>query len=295
MTLATKENPGLLMYVTSWCILATGGMDQEPYKRQILPPNSYGVDVSIPTPNVSAGKSGVKQVRSCHLPNEKGCRLLNAKLSTVGCSTALPDGLSKDLHEHCLFTSAFSLHWWSSPVSRMTLCTGSAFLVAAGVAQSQSHVLFSLDCGVSWAEEQKPSSTSGSSLALSSRLVSFVTACLPWKGGNASPSKTCLCTVSQALPRMASCGSRLRPGAGIKDVESRRAGCALDSSAVQMQRHPLHADLPESAFKDAADYGLRGSARELCEGMGLWGPRTLFTRGLLTAGCPWAWDVCRIC
>ena len=34
------------------------------------------------------------------------------------------------------------------------------------------------------------------------------------------------------------------PGAGIKDVESCRPGCALDSSAVQMQTHPPCADLP---------------------------------------------------
>lgn len=49
-------------------------------------------------------------------------------------------------------------------------------------------------------------------LALSSQLVSFVTACLPWKGGNTSPSKACSHTIllpdsagkrrpSQALPR----------------------------------------------------------------------------------------------
>lgn len=107
-------------------------------------------------------------------------------------------------------------------------CTGIGFLMAAGVARSQSHVLFSLACVVSWAEEQKPSSTSVS-FALSSQLLPFVTACLLWRGGNASPGKACSHTFSspdsagkqwpsQALPRTELCGSVLRPGAGTKDV-----------------------------------------------------------------------------
>lgn len=65
------------------------------------------------------------------------------------------------------FTSAFPLHWCSSHISKMTLCTGIAFLMATGVPWSQRHMLFNLNCVASQAEEQKPSRTSGSSLALS--------------------------------------------------------------------------------------------------------------------------------
>lgn len=149
----------------------------------------HSVDASIPTPNLSAGKSGVVQVRICHLPNEKGCCLFSVKLSILGCSTALPDTLSKGLHEHCLFTSAFSLHWWSSHISRMTVCTGTAFLTAAGVAQSQTYMLFSLDCVVLQAQEQKPSSAYGSSLSSSSQQYPLSLHAFPEKEAILLPAK----------------------------------------------------------------------------------------------------------
>lgn len=66
-----------------------------------------------------------------------------------------------------IFSSAFPIHWCSSHIFRMTLYTGIAFLMAAGVPWSQEHMLFSLNCVASQTEEQKPSRTSGSAPALS--------------------------------------------------------------------------------------------------------------------------------
>lgn len=260
----------------------------------------HRVDASIPTPNLFASKSGVVQARSHHLPNEIGC-LLSAKLSMWGCSAASSGALSKDLHEHGLFTSAFSLHWWSSHVSQGRHWTGIAFRMAAGVAQSQSHVFQPwLHCVTS--REKKPNSAFGSSLALPSQLCLYThflesrqhfcqqnlfthdfTTWFSWK---------MKIVTGFAKNRLTQYGNILRPESRTRMWKA--ADLGLLWTAVQMQMHPPHADFPERTFKGGADYGHGKSALDLCEGMRLWGPCQLFIRDLLTAGCPWAWDVCHI-
>lgn len=77
---------------------------------------------------------------------------------------------------------------------------------------------------------------------------------------------------------MNSRGIVLSPGAWIKDMENCQPGCAMDSSARQMQRHPPCVDLPGSTFKDRTDHGHGRSALELQTGIEWWGPGTPITR-----------------
>lgn len=99
----------------------------------------HRVNASIPTPNLFASKSGVVQARSRHLPNEIGCHLLSAKLSTWGCSAAC---------QVCLAKSSMNMAFWPQhssftgdlPIFHRKHCTGIAFLMAAGVAESVPHV-----------------------------------------------------------------------------------------------------------------------------------------------------------
>lgn len=124
------------MCVTSWCMWPTSTMDKEPYKRWILPPNSQHRCQHSYLKSLLVELEYFRSCLACQKLSsskmKKSCLLLNAKLSILECLL------------HCQMYSAktsmkLTFHLstphslCSSHIFRMTLYTGIAFLMAAGV------------------------------------------------------------------------------------------------------------------------------------------------------------------